>query len=473
MEITMKPEFSRIDRQARELTALVTLAAPDLSAFDDPSVVRSSSGLDVVAVIDKSGSMEQDAKLDSVKAALRFVIGKLGARDRVALVAFNADGERVGGAGLRSMTAEAKSDMARQLDGVSAGGDTRLMAGLGLALDTLRARRQRNAAAAVLLMTDGRDTCEALAGDAEERAVVRLGEERDCALYAFGFGTDHDARLLARLAQAGRGMFAYVPSSAEVAAAVGGCMGGLLSAFARDVCVDVSPLSDAAVKDVMTEYEVIRCLTPPPPSRVRIRVPDMFCGERRDFPVVLGVPACDGDAAASPLAMVRVAYASCVTGREQPAAIGFVTVDRAEAAAEEDEDEGDRDVDAQRNRALCARAMRRAAELARAGRNAESVSALESADAVLDLSQTGGTPECAALAADLKRAMDLVSSPEAFSEGGGEQALSQSQMSHSRQRASTTSDSAYVTSSQMEEAEEASASALADQGWMRKKKKKT
>ena len=48
----------------------------------DTSSTRERSGLDLVAVLDVSGSME-GPKLDKLKVAMKFVISKLGAMDRL------------------------------------------------------------------------------------------------------------------------------------------------------------------------------------------------------------------------------------------------------------------------------------------------------------------------------------------------------------------------------------------------------
>jgi Mg-chelatase subunit ChlD len=47
------------------------------------------SGLDLVAVLDVSGSMRRHGKLDKLKTAMKFVISKLGAMDRLSIVSFS------------------------------------------------------------------------------------------------------------------------------------------------------------------------------------------------------------------------------------------------------------------------------------------------------------------------------------------------------------------------------------------------
>jgi len=60
-----------------------------LQLTDTTSSTAERSGLDLVAVLDVSGSMRRHGKLDKLKTAMKFVISKLGAMDRLSIVSFS------------------------------------------------------------------------------------------------------------------------------------------------------------------------------------------------------------------------------------------------------------------------------------------------------------------------------------------------------------------------------------------------
>merc|ERR1711904_744060 len=88
---------------------------------------------------------------------------------------------------------------------LQAGGGTSIRAGLNLGLEVMEQRRQRNKVSAILLLTDGRDgsTWEAVL------QLLQRAEHANVAIYAFGYGADHDAALLTHIAEQARTPFSF------------------------------------------------------------------------------------------------------------------------------------------------------------------------------------------------------------------------------------------------------------------------
>ncbi|CAD6256453.1 unnamed protein product [Miscanthus lutarioriparius] len=82
-----------------------------LLELTDTSSTAELSGLDLVAVLDASGSMGWDGnwKLDKLKTTMKFVISKLGAMDRLSLVSFSTWADKL--CRLRSMTEPSKAEL--------------------------------------------------------------------------------------------------------------------------------------------------------------------------------------------------------------------------------------------------------------------------------------------------------------------------------------------------------------------------
>lgn len=84
-------------------------------------------GVDIVAVLDISGSMTGD-KLDHMKAAMNKVIEKLGPNDRLSIVAFESGVERL--TELTNMSTQGQNDAKNKIRDLSTKGGTDMALGL-------------------------------------------------------------------------------------------------------------------------------------------------------------------------------------------------------------------------------------------------------------------------------------------------------------------------------------------------------
>ncbi|KAG2560404.1 hypothetical protein PVAP13_8KG061984 [Panicum virgatum] len=128
-------------------------------------------------------------KLDKLKVAMKFVISKLGAMDRLSIVSFSSKAERL--CELRSMTGASKDELIKDIiEGkLKASGLTNIRQGLETGLQVLADRRHRSCrVSSIVLKSDG---VENVAIGASKVAIVG-----DVAVYTFGFGEDHDAEIL-------------------------------------------------------------------------------------------------------------------------------------------------------------------------------------------------------------------------------------------------------------------------------------
>merc|ERR1711988_964954 len=92
-------------------------------------------------------------------------------------------------------------------------------------------RRYRNKVSAILLLTDGKD------GSTRSRIpeLLRRAAAANCAVYAFGFGADHDAALLSEIAEQAHTPFTFVEETDKIREAFAGTVGGLTSIVAQRV----------------------------------------------------------------------------------------------------------------------------------------------------------------------------------------------------------------------------------------------
>merc|ERR1711971_733531 len=206
-------------------------------------------------------------KIRQVQDATRFIVEQADPKDRLSLV-FNSNATRV--LRLRKMNAEGKNDANVSTLRLAAGGGTSIAAGLDMALSVMERRRQRNKVSAILLLTDGQD------GSTRGRLpeLLRRAAQANCAIYAFGFGRDHDAALLSEIAEQAQTPFTFVEDTDKIREAFAGTVGGLSSIVAQSVELTLKchvPLKalHTPFPVQQTEYEAV------------VSIPDMFALERR------------------------------------------------------------------------------------------------------------------------------------------------------------------------------------------------
>ena len=172
---------------------------------------------DVVFVLDRSGSMADDGKIDQAKRALAYCVSRLGPGDRFGIVDFATDWNALEERLLPADDAN-KAHAKRYIDGLEAGGGTNIEAALSEGLKLLAEPGGR--VPMIFFLTDGvptegqTDINALLARIAGENSTVKAR------LFSFGVGSDVNTLLLDKLAENGRGARDYVAPGEDIEAKV-------------------------------------------------------------------------------------------------------------------------------------------------------------------------------------------------------------------------------------------------------------
>jgi Ca-activated chloride channel family protein len=167
--------------------------------------------LNLVLVVDHSGSMAQDGRLEKVKSGLNTLIDSLDDTDRLALVEFD---DRVQVDAQFGATLD-RAALHTIVNGLAPRGSTDiydgLSAGFNLSVGALATDRQNR----VIFLSDGNAT----AGITDTAAILAMADgfvERGIGLTTIGVGLDFDVQLMRGLAEHGAGNFYFVedPSAA-------------------------------------------------------------------------------------------------------------------------------------------------------------------------------------------------------------------------------------------------------------------
>jgi Ca-activated chloride channel family protein len=189
---------------AYQATLQVAMSSP----IDPATLVRQP--LDLVVVVDTSGSMAEAGKLEYVKLGLDVLVDQLHEGDRIALVRYATDVSVVAPLGAMDATG---------LHGVVAGllpsGSTNfygaLETGLALAAEVVAPERQVR----VLILSDGLPTT----GNTDENAILGMAEgylEDGIGLTTVGVGLEFNVNLMRGLAERGAGNFYFIEDPAAV-----------------------------------------------------------------------------------------------------------------------------------------------------------------------------------------------------------------------------------------------------------------
>jgi len=186
-------------------------------------------------VVDVSGSMREENRLELVKHALRLLVGELDANDSVAIVAFSNEARLV----LPTTSAANRGLIESAVHGLHAGGGTHAEAGLRMGYELAAQDFADHAQNRVVLLSDG----VANVGETDRERItasVREHRERGIFLNTVGVGLgNHDDALLEQLADRGDGLCNYVDDAAEARRALVENFTGAFQAIARDVKVQV------------------------------------------------------------------------------------------------------------------------------------------------------------------------------------------------------------------------------------------
>ena len=192
--------------------------------------------VNLVFLVDSSGSMSDPDKLPLVKRAFALLADSLRSRDSVSIVAY------AGSAGiiLPPTRGNDAASILASLDRLEAGGSTAGGEGITLAYETALSAFRRGGNNRVILATDG-DFNVGVSSEAELIKLVTAWRDKGIYLSVLGFGRGNlkDSRMKS-FADAGNGNYSYIDSLAEARRVLVEQMGATLTTVAKDVKIQVA-----------------------------------------------------------------------------------------------------------------------------------------------------------------------------------------------------------------------------------------
>ena len=191
--------------------------------------------LDLVFLIDTSGSMQGDDRLGLLVQSFKMMLPELREKDRVGIVTY------AGSSGiLLDMTpATSRIEIIQALEGLESYGSTAGAEGLKTAYDLIEKSREKGSIGRVILATDG-DFNVGPSSDEELKSFIEKRRNKGIYLSVLGFGIgNQNDGLMQTLAQNGNGQAAYIDTLSEARKVLVEQLSGVLEPLANDVKIQV------------------------------------------------------------------------------------------------------------------------------------------------------------------------------------------------------------------------------------------
>jgi Mg-chelatase subunit ChlD len=191
--------------------------------------------MNIVLLLDKSGSMERADRVKIIHEALRVLATQLGPQDKISVVTF----ARTARLWVDGLPGNQAGEVADGLDKLTPEGGTNLEDAMRLAYETARRHYIANGINRVVLLTDG----AANLGNVDPQALKQKAEahrKEGVALDCFGVGWEgYNDDLLEVLSRNGGGRYGFLNTPEEAANGFGTQLAGALHVAASDLKVQV------------------------------------------------------------------------------------------------------------------------------------------------------------------------------------------------------------------------------------------
>jgi Mg-chelatase subunit ChlD len=440
LQITLTPEYTTTSSDEKFPFYVRVNILCDITTAEDATEVR-TSGLDVVCLLDNSGSMS-GSKLANLKRAMEFVVSTLNEKDRLSVVIFNSYGKAL--TGLWKMNEERKEKTLSIINEIRADGGTDIYDGMREGWKIFQNRKTKNPSSCMFLLTDGQDPDHL----EEKKDLTATMRKEGTSLFVFGFGNDHDSAHLTAIANAGEGSFIYVETSDTVIDAFGGAIGSQQGQMLRDISLTVENMSEGVIIEEMLTGKYHKSLSADK-KEGNVTFADLYSGEKRDFLLKLRLPAMIGGTSEAsrsdavvenfPLVSVIAHYKQHGNDEQLTCDLSTCSIRRVPSTVMNRMTPVSRDieVDVQVQRLDCTSAMQEAMREADAGRFTEAKERIQRCKTALindSISYRNRNPMIISLVQDLQEMERKIGSKEAYNREGGRAAMEETTSMYCTQR---------------------------------------
>ena len=191
------------------ISLALTLSSEEI--FIDPEHI--AQPVDVVVVLDKSGSM-RGPKIGDAKRALTRLVDMMSPRDRIAIVTYSNHAQLV--SGLLPASETNKNLLRNRIAYIQEGGGTNLGGGLERGIDLLLSNHQQDRQRTVLLISDGLAN-QGITHPTALGAMASRASEHNLTISTIGVGYDFNEVLMTTIADHGAGNYHFLEEPQAIA----------------------------------------------------------------------------------------------------------------------------------------------------------------------------------------------------------------------------------------------------------------
>lgn len=274
----------------------------DLLKIDVPDAKVSDCPVDIYFVIDISGSMSSDFKIDMVKATLQFARAKLeNTRCQFTMITFGTVANTV----IPLTDYKKPKNYASEIDSIVAnGGSTNISSALQMAHLKISEKSNTKEGAEripiVFLLTDGEAT-DGITYTVEIRNfVAKQQTQATYPIHTFALGSNHAPLYLKAISESSNnGLYHYIDGPHSIPEVFGVCLGGVLSIAAINVKMTIDfhtggKLEQVLVNILANNSDVNIDTESRKVARFMIKYGALYAGESRRFPMVIAVASVPG-----------------------------------------------------------------------------------------------------------------------------------------------------------------------------------
>jgi Ca-activated chloride channel family protein len=243
-----------------------------------PGAKRKS--LNLVLVIDRSGSMADENKLEKVKQAAVSIVNQMSGADRLCIVIYDDAVNTI----LPSSPVENSERIRELLYSLTPGGSTNLAGGLQQGFEEARQHFREDYLNRVILLSDGLANVGVI-DPVEITAIANRIRERSISVSTMGVGIDFNETLMANVADHSGGNYYYISNEVNMADIFRREWNLMQNVVANNAVATLELAPGVEVEDVAGfQWKVAN-------GKLRVHVPDIYSGESKRILIHLKAPA--------------------------------------------------------------------------------------------------------------------------------------------------------------------------------------
>jgi Ca-activated chloride channel homolog len=235
--------------------------------------------VNLVLVIDRSGSMSDSGKLEYAKDAAKSIISGLASEDRLSIVAYSTRVQLL----YPIQYLRDKERAISVVDSLYPTNSTNLSGGLIMGIDQLRSLESSDYINRVILLSDGLANVGITNVDELSR-VASQAAERGIRVTTMGLGLHYDENLMMNLAEYGAGNYYFIESPTQLAGIFKEEFGQLLATVAKDSVINLSLSPEVELKEIFGYTHTTK------DGFIQINLGDLHSGQERNILIKLIAP---------------------------------------------------------------------------------------------------------------------------------------------------------------------------------------